>query len=71
MTHTPRMDFPTLYVYYAKDMALDLDWQNIMVGKAIKNGAKAVSVRELESSHSPFWSMPAALVGIMEDAWKQ
>lgn len=70
ISHSPWMDLPTLYVHCTIDMALGFDLQRIMVDKAIKSGAGAFNVRTLESSHSPFWSMPVALLRIVEDAWR-
>ena len=70
MTNTPWMDVPTLYVYCAKDVGISLDLQKIMVKDAVESGAMELSVRTLESSHSPFWSMPDAVVGVLGDVWK-
>ncbi len=68
--NTPWVDVPTLYVYCAKDVGISLDLQKIMVKNAVESGAMGLTVRTLESSHSPFWSMPAELVGVLEDVWK-
>ncbi|KAL9077213.1 MAG: hypothetical protein Q9161_000479 [Pseudevernia consocians] len=70
ITNTPWMDLPTLFVYCAKDVALSLDLQKSIVSGAVESGAMGLSVRTLESSHGPFWSMPAAVVGVVEDVWK-
>lgn len=67
--HTPWMDLPTLFVYCTRDLALSLDLQKIMVKNAVESGAAQLNVCSLESSHSPFWSMPAAVVRIVTDVW--
>ena len=68
--NTPWVDVPTLYVYCAKDVAISLDLQKIMVKNAVESGAIGLGVRTLDSSHSPFWSMTAEVVGVLEDVWK-
>lgn len=67
--HAPWMDLPTLFVYCTKDAAISLNLQKIMVKDAVENSAAQLSVCSLESSHSPFWSMPTAVVRIVTDVW--
>ena len=68
--HAPWKDLPTFFVYCTEDLALGLELQKTMVRDAVESGAVEFHVRELESSHSPFWSMPAAVVAIVEEVWK-
>ena len=69
ITHAPWMDLPTLFVYCTRDVAISLDLQKIMVRDALESGAVQLNVCSLESSHGPFWSMPAAVVRIVTDFW--
>lgn len=70
ITHTPWRVLPTLFVYCTKDVAISLDLQKTMVKDAVESGATELTVCTVESSHSPFWSMPAEVVRIVEDVWK-
>lgn len=70
VTHAPWKDLPTLFVHCTNDLAIGLGLQKHQVKDAIESGAAELTVRELESSHSPFRSMPAALVRIVEDVWR-
>ena len=69
ITRAPWRDLPTTFVCCTKDMGIYLDLQKSMVKDAVENGAADLKVCELESGHSPFWSMPEAVVGIVEDVW--
>ena len=58
------------FVHCTEDVGIFSDLQKGMAKYAVENGAAVLKVRELESSHGPFWSMPAAVVGFLEDVCK-
>ena len=70
ITHPPWRLLPTLSVCCTKDVAMSLDLQKTMVKDAVESGATELTVCTVESSHSPFWSMPAEVVRIVEDVSK-
>jgi pimeloyl-ACP methyl ester carboxylesterase len=51
-------EIPAHYLYCTKDQALELHVQKIMVAQAEAKSGRAFRTEELESSHSPFLSMP-------------
>lgn len=52
------MEIPAHYLYCTKDQAINVEVQKIMVAQAETKSGKAFRTEELDSSHSPFLSMP-------------
>lgn len=67
LTKAAWMDIPSLYILCTKDRAVTIEDQKAMVNAAKKAGG-VVDVVELESSHSPFLSMPEKVAGILLEA---
>jgi len=57
-TYAACMDIPSSYLYCTKDQTLVYDRQKVMVEAASARGAQIVYTETVESSHSPFLSMP-------------
>lgn len=71
ITGAPWRDVPTTFVHCTKDRGMFLDLQERMVRDAVENRAVGgMQVRRLEAGHGPFWSMPGAVVRVLEEVWK-
>jgi hypothetical protein len=66
-TYAGWMDVPAWYIGTVEDRGLPVAAQRMTVGMAREMGA-SVEHRELQTSHSPFLSQPAATVRIMWEA---
>lgn len=59
---------PHTYVVCTRDKAVDPTLQRLMIADIDALSAEPTTVVELECSHSPFFSQPAALVDVLEKA---
>jgi len=58
-------EIPAHYLYCTLDQAIDVGAQRAMVEQAEERSGKAFRTEELESSHSPFLSMPGETAGFI------
>ena len=70
VTHEAWRYIPTTYLRALEDNALPLFWQDREIEAVEKEGIK-VEVESFSTSHSPYLSMPAEIVGAIERASNQ
>ena len=64
VTHTAWRFIPTTYLKTTQDQVLFPGWQDRQI-QAVRDGGVEVKVETFESSHSPFLSMPDAVVDVV------
>ncbi|KAL9619434.1 MAG: hypothetical protein Q9160_005945 [Pyrenula sp. 1 TL-2023] len=67
VTYAAWRDIPTTHLKTKDDQVMFPGWQDRQI-KAVRDAGIEVTVEELESSHSPFVSMPGKMVGAVERA---
>ena len=73
ITGAPWRDVPTTFVHCTRDRGMFLDLQEKMVMDAVEGGGgggMVMQVKRLEAGHGPFWSMPGAVVRVLEEVWE-
>lgn len=70
ITGAPWRHVPTTFVHCTRDRGMFLDLQEKMVRDAVEGGGMVMQVRRLDAGHGPFWSMPGAVVRVLEEVWK-
>lgn len=56
---------PCTYIKCLQDVALPSELCNMYIAR-LREGGVDVSVEELDTSHSPFWTAPEKLAGLLE-----